>query len=135
MKIEQATESIRRAAERLQERNFRSMMQFESALLPKWRQKPTRTQAKQTLRMRPNFGEPEVRLLLQILDAPSPLTAVTTYRDAHQRVLKPKEAIQVDPDIPSTEYQSRPERHLTAEDLIRAQFSGKALFKELRRLR
>jgi hypothetical protein len=133
--INEATQSIRRAAKRLQERNFRSMMQFESALMPKWSQKPARTQAKRTLRMRRNHGEPEVRFLLRILDSPDPLTAVTTYRAAHQRVLKPKKALQADSDIPSIDYQSRPLRYLTAEDLVRQQFSGKALVKELRRLR
>ena len=40
-----------------------------------------------------------------------------------------------DPDIPCPDWRSRPERHLTARQLIEQQLSGKALLKELKRLR
>lgn len=112
------------------------MLGVEPAILPKRRaKKPVKdSAAEKTQRMRRDFNEADVCLLQWILKAPSPFVAIAEYRARHQRVLKPKRT-QSDPDVPHPNWRSRPERHLTARQLMEQQLSGKALLKELKRLR
>jgi len=61
-------------------------------------------------------------------------SAEAAYNRGHVRTMKPKR-LTADPDIPCPDWRSRPERHLTARQLMEQQLSGKALVKELKRLR
>jgi len=83
--------------------------------------------------MRRNMGEAEVNLLRHLLDLPDPATALARYRETDTRDLPAKRAV-ADPDPVDTTWRERPERRLSAEDLIRSQLQGRALAKELRRI-
>jgi len=61
-------------------------------------------------------------------------SAEAAYNRGHVRTMKPKR-LTADPDIPCPDWRSRPERHLTARQLIEQQLSGKGWLKELKRLR
>jgi hypothetical protein len=132
MTIQECILSIEQTTRRLQERRLRSMIAVEWVILPAWRPKPRLPKKTQT--MRANFKATDVSLLQHILETPGLIIALTIYRTCHQRVIQPKR-ITADPDVPCPDWRSRPERHLTARQLIEQQLSGKAMMKELKRLR
>lgn len=111
------------------------MRSIEPAILPRWRaKKPVKPVETKTQYMRSNFNRKDVLLPQWILASPASITVLAAYRSSHQRELKP-ERLTADPDIPRSDWRSRPERHLTARQLMEQQLSGKALVKELKRLR
>lgn len=112
--------------------SMREAMASEPSVLPHWPAK--RTVCTRTVFVRRDMGKSEVDFLQQLLRLPDPMTALATYRAGHHRVLQPKRVL-ADPDPVDTTWRDRPERQMTPEDLIREQFSGRSLRRELGRLR
>jgi hypothetical protein len=92
-----------------------------------------------TLYMRPNYTLADISYLEQCVSASYVITA--EHADVILRQQKPNTShskrrpaeADRDPDM-RAEYRARPLRRMTAEDLARAQFTGKALERELRRI-
>jgi hypothetical protein len=88
-----------------------------------------------TTYLRSNYNANDVAFLRRIIEAPDPINALNAYRSSHGRVLRAKRApVEAEPDVIDSTWRERPERQMTEEDLIRAQFSGRALARELKRL-
>jgi hypothetical protein len=122
-------------------------------ILPRWKRQPksfhTLTngevvqfgQSTHTLRtqyLRTQYTANDVDYLTRVVMASRAIMA--DEADRILRTLKPdtsrpkRRPAEADPDIPSSEYKQRVPRFLSAEDLIRSQFSGRALQRELRRI-
>jgi hypothetical protein len=128
--------------------SMRDAMAVEAEQLPKWRRKRKRvtladgsvadftqlyshTHSVQTY----GYGRAEVDLLRWLVTRPDAMTALRRYEQTHQRALQGKrKALEADPDVVDTSWRQRTPRYLSAEDLIRSQFSGRALARELRRI-
>ena len=81
------------------------------------------------------YGQAEVDLLRWLMSRPDAMTALQQYQKTHQRALQGKrKPLEAAPDVIDPSWRQRPERRMSAEDLIRSQFSGKSLERELRRL-
>ncbi len=136
--VDRCTASIQVATDRLRWFTMHSMLGVEPAIFPKRRAKrPVKPSAPETERMRRYFNEADVAFLERIVAAPSPSTALNAYKTYHQgRVLQPKRTACAS-DALCPEWRNRPERQLTARQLIEEQLSGnpKLLVKELARLR
>jgi hypothetical protein len=127
-----ATERLNTARAKLQP-TMREAMASEPGLLPPWRAK--RTHVVRTVYMRRQMGKSEVDFLQHLMRLPDPLTALATYRAGHHRVLTGKrKPVEAAPDVSCSEWRQRPERHLTARQMAEAQFTGKSLERELRRI-
>jgi hypothetical protein len=92
-----------------------------------------------TLYMRPNYNQADVAYLEHVVASSYVITA--EHADVILRQRKPntsrskRRPIEAEPDVPSLEWKSRPERYMSAEDLAREQFTGRALERELRRIK
>jgi len=127
-------------------------MASERGLLPKWKKLKANQRLEletgeviefpkaRTVRtefLRRDYLERDVAYLRHLVVMPHFIakgSAEAAYNRGHVRTMKPKR-LTADPDIPCPDWRSRPERHLTARQLIEQQLSGKALLKELKRLR
>ena len=135
-----------------QGKRLRAAMASERGSLPKWKKlkanqrleletgeviefAESRTVCTEYLRR--DYLERDVAYLRQLVVMPYFIaegSAEAAYNRDHVRTMKPKR-LAADPDIPCPDWRSRPERHLNARQLIEQQLSGKALLKELKRLR
>jgi hypothetical protein len=114
--------------------SMREGMDAEPNLLEPWPKR--RTTCARTTYLRRNYDASDVAYLRLLAVAPDPMSALAEYRSTHTRALVGKRRpIEADPDPVCHAWRDRPERKLSAEDLIRSQFSGRALRRELRRLR
>jgi hypothetical protein len=93
-----------------------------------------------TLYLRPNYNADDIAYLEQVVASSYPITA--EHADIILRQQKPntshskRRPAEADPDPDMRmDYRSRPERCMTAEDLAREQFTGRALERELRRIK
>ncbi len=68
------TAKLRATEARLRLLSLKLSMSREPTILPAWRQKPARRQQPHTMRMRRNFGQPEIDLLRRMVDAPKAFT-------------------------------------------------------------
>jgi hypothetical protein len=125
-----ATEWEQRTGEIMDFRPMRAAMQLDTSTTAA---NAHSVHAKTTY-LRANYTLADVDLLQQIVEAPEPAAALRLWEANHPSTFKPKR-IDVEPDPVDTTWRSRPERHLNAEELIRQQFSGRALARELKRLR
>jgi hypothetical protein len=125
-------------------------------ILPRWKRQPNSfhtlssgevvvfggksdTHTVRTLYMRPNYTLADISYLEQCVSASYVITA--EHADVILRQRKPNTShskrrpseADADPDM-RAEYRARPLRRMTAEDLARAQFTGKALERELHRI-
>jgi hypothetical protein len=89
--------------------------------------------------LRPNYTQADVAYLEHVVASSYPITAERA--DIIMRQQKPNTAhskrrpIEAELDVPSLEWQSRPERHnVTPEQLAREQFTGRALQRKLARI-
>jgi hypothetical protein len=133
---------------------MREALASESKALPRWKRRPDsfvtletgevihfgpgRTHTMRTY-VRPNYTQADVAYLEQVVVASRVIVAEEADRilrtmkpDTSRSKRRPAEA-EADPDM-RMEYRQREPRSLTPEDLIRSQFSGRALAKELRRI-
>lgn len=135
-----------------QGKHLRAAMGSKRSLLPKWKKLKAsqrleleageiiefaESRAVRTEYLRRDYLERDVAYLRQLVAMPYFIaegSAEAAYNRGHVRTMKPKR-LTADPDISCPDWRSRPERHLTARQLIEQQLSGKALLKELKRLR
>jgi hypothetical protein len=131
LELAAALAKLAETTERLRELSLRVNLSTEPALLPRW--KRTHTVHKTTF-MRSNMREKEVLFLRQLLNLPDARTALRQYQETHRRVLQGKRMV-ADPDPLDTTWRQRPARYLTARQMAEEQLSGRALQRELRRIR
>jgi hypothetical protein len=136
---------------------MRFALESES-ILPRWKRKPHSfhqlangevvvfggkpeydAHSMRTLYVRPNYTQRDVDYLERVVASSYVITA--EHADVILRQQKPNTAhskrkpMEADPDPDmGMEYRARPERHLTAEEIAREQFTGRALERELARI-
>jgi hypothetical protein len=157
-RLEAGRASLRATVERWQpswENPMRAGLGSEHYILKKWKRRPRsfhtlpdgevqygpgRTHTVRTQYLRRDYNSHDVAYLESCASAQRSITAdeanriLRTMKPDTSRSKRPPAEADPDPDI-RAEYRARPERHLTAEDLARAQFTGRALERELRRMR
>jgi hypothetical protein len=157
MTIEESTARILAAKAKLDEFRLGGWLRSEPGMLPAWKRRPrsfhtlptgevivygpgrTHTvrevQAK-TMYLRRDYTRADVGYLERVLAAPDTITALNAYRANNGRLLRAKRnPIEAEPDPCCPEWCDRPQRTLTAEQMIREQFTGRALQRELRRIK
>jgi hypothetical protein len=139
--FEQCIATLEDCRRKLEEFRLGGWLRSEASMLPQWRRKPRSLHNAHSMRttyLRTQFNARDVAFLRHVVAAPDPITALNDYRARHERTLRAKRSpVEADPDVMDATWRTRPERVLTAEEIIREQLghNPRLMAKELARMR